>query len=269
MKKQSRRKFISTIGVIFSSSIAGCSALKPPKAEDNEVESINLNTEPSEDAVVVGVEYPSGFSGEGIEDFSEALGTNSSYYDVNSIFIEEYLYTQKGSERTSETKTVTQASGQNKVRTQYVQKDGQIINQSFQKEDTVYIRSNGEETETETVEYSRKDLYLIPKIKRYLSSVNLSIDSIQGSNLVYSASKEDISSGSVIFEELESNPESVEVNLVVRSDGVPVNLEIETISSDKGKKITTGLNMEFSAYNVLTVNTPGWVKQIEENSGDK
>lgn len=273
MKDQTRRAFLSATGIAAISSLAGCSVLQPDDTEDEseEPEEVDLGlNEGTDDPVIEGLEYPPGFSEEGIENFETALGQKSNYYNVSSVFIQLDLVKRENSEVTSRSELNIQSSGEQRIRKQDIIQDDSLVERQFQEENTVYSRSaDSLDVKIRDVEYSKANLYLIPTLQNYLSGVSLSIDSIKESNLIYTASLEDIAISSVILEEFSPNLTSADIEFEITEEGLPVRLDIEVRQSSGETTFTGERSFDFSSYNVLTVDTPAWVEAVKEQNSNE
>lgn len=263
MTKRTRRSFLlSTIGAGLITSLAGCSALQDDDptddADEGELADIDINDEP----LIAGIDYPDGFSKDGITDFDQALGTESSYYNLSSVSISINSTKKQNGEAQNQLLRDIRASADKKLLVEDIERDGALIKR-VRDSGTVYTRTSA--VEVEKVTYNRVEIYLIPLLNTYFSEFDLTIDSLQDSNLVYVAT-EDVSGDGFLSEKLPDLSDTAEIKFMVRTDGIPRRLEILGKSSNgntKGK-----IEFDFSLYNRTDVIPPSWVEEYIESNNE-
>ncbi|MGM0371519.1 MAG: hypothetical protein ACQEQJ_03330 [Halobacteriota archaeon] len=219
--------------------------------------------------------YPEGFSEDGIESFSLALGSESANYRANSLsFDGERTYRPADSDGARTTTVSSLVNVENRTSYYRTETDTQVqetyIDETKNWRQTESHRIYDKRTEeTEfgvgSIPFNKRTAYLIDRFERRYKGVEFEATEITDEDrLRYVATKSDLPGDHTLFQEYD-NLSSARLELFVDQRGRvrKTVVDVETADGDELTHVT-----EFSGFDETTVPEPDWLeKAIQADQG--
>lgn len=257
-----RRKILLGIGTAATAGLAGCN----DTGENGTETATDTGTPGPED-----FDYPEGFSSEGIEDFSTALGQESTHYNASTVGIDgQYVVEdQDGNEINAQNLTV-RVNGDEQM--QYFRgEDEQVVQEQYQAGGTQYVRSYLKQKDEEQfdvrqdVQFRRGPSYGIDLLRVHLNPENVQEYDVEvvGENRVkYTVVESNFADTHGLYQQYQSMTDAT-VELTIYGDGRLDTMNVEVVTQNQdGNPITNRTELEFS-YDV-TVDEPDWLSDAKE-----
>lgn len=180
--------------------------------------------------------YPDGFSEDGIEDFDQALGTESTHYNADSLTMEGEIDTPEG------TFSVTmRVSGDEERMLMKSETPDDTEAVQYLAAETRYTATDGDFSQRED-SFDRDMAYGVTEFLEPVANANLTESEIEGDTVIYTAADS-------------------EIELAVRDTG-----ELEFLHAERDGQM---IELTFDNYGDTTIMEPDWIDEAEkQSSGD-
>lgn len=269
-----RRDYLATLSAGAATSLAGCSSIFGESDDPSRSELPFDFEEPTylrvdDDLDIENFNFPFGYTQNGLESFTTALGPNSVYYSADSFKISMDTYTQ--TQFDSSESQLTQYVSDEQLRAIWEEQEPRLTRTDVFTEFARYVKEEeiGSDVVTEKVQgnYNKEEQYL-SEIRKFVEGIDFELKGLVTEDVAYytnSTPLDEVDSLDI------SNFTKGRIDLLVRENGLPYAIYSEIHEAQQSERIL----IEFSNFDNVYLGIPTWAKnagetnngQTEESSG--